>query len=138
MSSVDTTSTGPLTQLSSEEVMFRDAVASFAEAEVRPRVAEMEKAGHLDAALIRGAFELGLMGLEVEEQYGGAGGTLMMVTLAVEALSRVDASAAIIVDVQNTLANYPISRYGNDEQKSKYLSKLTTDTVGAYALSVSP
>src|SRR5678815_281882 len=89
----------------------------------------------LDPALIRAAFELGLMGIEVDEQYGGAAGSLMMVTLAVEAISRVDASSAIIVDVQNTLANYPISRYGNDPQKTRYLTKLTTDTVGAYALS---
>src|SRR5262245_32353252 len=124
--------TGPLTQLSADETLFRDSVAAYADAEVRPRVAAMEKAAHLDPALIRGAFELGLMGLEVEEQYGGAGGTLMMVTLAVEAISRVDASAAIIVDVQNTLVNYPISRYGTHAQKSKYLSKLTSDTVGAY------
>jgi alkylation response protein AidB-like acyl-CoA dehydrogenase len=137
MASVETTTTGtgPLTQLSSEEGLFRDAVTAFAEAEVRPRVTEMEKAAHIDAALIRGAFDLGLMGLEVDEQYGGSGGTMMMVTLAVEAISRVDASSAIVVDVQNTLVNYPIVRYGTDAQKSRYLSKLTTDTVGAYALS---
>jgi alkylation response protein AidB-like acyl-CoA dehydrogenase len=75
------------------------------------------------------------MGIEVEEQYGGAAGSLMMVTLAVEAISRVDASSAILVDVQNTLVNYPIARYGNEAQKARYLSKLTSDTVGAYALS---
>ena len=129
------TTAAPLTTLTPDETLFQESVAAFAEAEVRPRVAAMEKASHLDATLIRGAFELGLMGLEVEEQYGGAGGTLMMVTLAVEAISRVDASSAIIVDVQNTLVNYPISRYGSHAQKSQYLSKLTTDTVGAYALS---
>jgi alkylation response protein AidB-like acyl-CoA dehydrogenase len=95
----------------------------------------MEKAAHLDAALIRGVFGLGLMGLEVEERYGGAAGSLMMVTLAVEAISRVDASSAILVDVQNTLVNYPISRYGSDAQKAQYLTKLSSDTVGAYALS---
>jgi alkylation response protein AidB-like acyl-CoA dehydrogenase len=125
----------PLTTLTPDELLFHDAVSGFAESEVRPRVADMEKAAHLDAALIRAAFDLGLMGIEVEEQYGGAGGTLMMVTLAVEAISRVDASSAILVDVQNTLANYPIARYGTDEQKTRYLTKLTSDTVGAYALS---
>jgi alkylation response protein AidB-like acyl-CoA dehydrogenase len=87
--------------------------------------------------LIPKYFELGLMGIEVPEQYGGAGGTLFMVTLAVEAISKVDASAAIVCDVQNTLVNYPIARYGTDAQKSKYLPMLTSDTVGAYALSES-
>jgi alkylation response protein AidB-like acyl-CoA dehydrogenase len=125
----------PLTSFSSDEQMFQDAVASFAENEVRPRVSAMEKAAHLDPALIRAAFDLGLMGIEVEERYGGASGTLMMVTLAVEAISRVDASAAIIVDVQNTLVNYPIAQNGNEDQKQRYLTRLTTDTVGAYALS---
>jgi alkylation response protein AidB-like acyl-CoA dehydrogenase len=126
---------GPLTVLAQDEVLFQDAVAAFAEAEVRPRITEMEEASHLDPALIRAAFELGLMGIEVGEQYGGAAGSMMLVTLAVEAISRVDASSAIIVDVQNTLVNYPVSRYGNDAQKEHYLSKLTKDTVGAYALS---
>ena len=126
---------GPLTELTADEVLFQDAVAAFAEAEVRPRMAEMEKASHLDPALIRAAFESGLMGIEVGEQYGGAAGSMMMVTLAVEAISRIDASSAIIVDVQNTLVNYPVSRYGSDAQKERYLSRLTNDTVGAYALS---
>ena len=124
-----------LSTLSDEETMFRDAVAEFAEEEVRPRVRAMERAGRLDPEIIPKFFELGLMGIEVSERYGGAGGTLMMVTLAVEALSRVDASAAILMDVQNTLVNYPISRYGSDAQKQKYLPRLTGNTVGAYALS---
>jgi alkylation response protein AidB-like acyl-CoA dehydrogenase len=127
----------PLTLLSEEELMFRDAVAGFAEEEVRPRVAAMESASKIDPALIPKYFELGLMGIEVAEEYGGAGGTLFMVTLAVEEISRVDAAAAIVCDVQNTLVNYPISRYGNDSQKSKYLPLLTSKTVGAYALSES-
>jgi alkylation response protein AidB-like acyl-CoA dehydrogenase len=138
MSQVEKLSTNhspPLTTLSSDELLFQEAVEAFAEAEVRPRVEEMEKAAHLDPALIRAAFELGLMGLEVDEQYGGSGGSLMMVTLAVEAISRIDASSSILVDVQNTLVNYPIARYGNDAQKARYLTKLTGDTVGAYALS---
>ena len=124
-----------LSTLSDEETMFRDAVAEFAEEEVRPRVQAMERAGRLDPEIIPKFFELGLMGIEVPERYGGAGGTLMMMTLAVEAMSRVDASAAILMDVQNTLVNYPITRYGSDAQKQKYLPKLTGETVGAYALS---
>jgi len=126
---------GPLTSLTPDERLFQEAVAAFAKAEVLPRVGTMEKEAHLEESLIQSAFELGLMGIEVDEQYGGAGGSLMMVTLAVEAISRVDASSAILVDVQNTLVNYPIARYGNDAQKSRHLTRLTRDTVGAYALS---
>jgi alkylation response protein AidB-like acyl-CoA dehydrogenase len=125
----------PLTQLSDEELMFRDAVASFAEEEVRPRVKQMEANGKLDTDLIQSCFELGLMGIEVPEALGGAGGSLFMVALAVEEISKVDASAAILVDVQNTLVNYPINRYGSDHIKSTYLPRLTGGTVGAYALS---
>jgi alkylation response protein AidB-like acyl-CoA dehydrogenase len=125
----------PLTQLSDEELMFRDAVAGFAEEEVRPRVKQMEEAGKLDKALIDGVFELGLMGIEVPEALGGAGGSLLMVALAVEEISKIDASAAILVDVQNTLVNYPINRYGTDALKQQYLPRLTDGTVGAYALS---
>src|SRR5688500_10976806 len=127
----------PLTVLSEEESMFREAIAAFADEEVRPRVRDMEKASKIDPTLLPKYFELGLMGIEVPEEYGGAGGSLFMVTLAVEEISKVDASAAILCDVQNTLVNYPINRYGNDEQKSRYLPRLTADTVGAYALSES-
>src|SRR5687767_14602381 len=130
-----TTARPPLTQLSDEELMFRDAVAGFAEEEVRPRVKQMEEAGKLDKAISEGSFELGLMGIEVPEALGGAGGTLMMVALAVEEISKVDASAAILIDVQNTLVNYPINRYGSDALKQQYLPRLTDGTVGAYALS---
>ena len=126
-----------LTILSEEEEMFRDAVKGFAEDEVRPRVMEMEKAGKISSDLLPKYFELGLMGIEVPEEYGGAGGSLFMVTLAVEEISKVDASSAIVCDVQNTLVNYPINRYGTAEQKAKYLQMLTADTVGAYALSES-
>ncbi|MEO5903532.1 MAG: acyl-CoA dehydrogenase [Gemmatimonadaceae bacterium] len=126
-----------LTTLSEEEEMFRDAVAGFVEEEVRPRVVEMETAARIDPTLIPKYFDLGLMGIEVPEEYGGAGGSLFMVTLAVEEISKVDASAAILCDVQNTLVNYPINRYGSDTQKAKYLTRLTSDTVGAYALSES-
>ncbi|HXC24917.1 MAG TPA: acyl-CoA dehydrogenase, partial [Gemmatimonadaceae bacterium] len=128
-------SPSPLTILTEDELMFRDAVAEFATGEVAPRVKAMEQAGKIDPTLIPKCFELGLMGIEVDERYGGASGSLMMVTIAVEELSKVDASAAILCDVQNTLVNYPISRYGNDAQKTKYLSMLTSGTVGSYALS---
>ncbi|HJP84649.1 MAG TPA: acyl-CoA dehydrogenase [Gemmatimonadaceae bacterium] len=131
------TGANALTILSEEEIMFRDAVAAFAQEEVRPRVTEMEKAGKIDPALLPHYFELGLMGIEVPEQYGGADGNLFMVTLAVEEISKIDAAAAIVCDVQNTLVNFPILKYGNDAQKSKYLPQLTSEIVGAYALSES-
>jgi alkylation response protein AidB-like acyl-CoA dehydrogenase len=125
----------PLTILSDDEVLFRDAVAGFAGEEVKPRVSAMERAGKIDPALIKQYFEMGLMGIEVPEQYGGAAGSLMMVAIAVEEISKYDAAAAILVDVQNTLVNYPITRYGSDALKAKYLPRLTSDTIGAYALS---
>ena len=131
------TGSSALTLLSEEEIMFRDAVAGFAEEEVRPRVMEMEKAGKIDPALLPKYFELGLMGIEVPEQYDGAGGTLFMVALAVEEISKIDAAAAIVCDVQNTLVNYPINQYGSEAQKAKYLPMLTSEVVGAYALSES-
>lgn len=125
----------PLTLLSEDETLFRDAVTALAEGQVRPRVMAMEAAGKVDPDLTRQFFDLGLMGIEVPEQYGGAGGTAMMIVLAVEELSKVDASAAIQVDVQNTLVEYPIAAYGTEAQKQKYLARLTGDTMGAYALS---
>ena len=125
----------PLTSLSPEETAFRDAVAAFAEGEVRPRVAAMERAARIDPELIPKYFELGLMGIQVPEQYGGAGGSLMMVTLAVEEISRVDAASAIVVDVQNTLVLYPLLAWGTNEQRERLLPRLCRDTVGAYALS---
>jgi len=125
----------PLTVFTEDEQMFRDAVSAFANDEVRPRVQAMERASKIDADLFPKYFELGLMGIEVPEQYGGAGGTLTMVAIAVEEISKVDASAAIVCDVQNTLVNYPITRYGNDAQRSRYLQRLVGNTIGAYALS---
>jgi alkylation response protein AidB-like acyl-CoA dehydrogenase len=125
----------PLTQLSDEETMFRDAVAGFAADDVKPLVMAMERAGRIDPALVAKYFEMGLMGIEVPESLGGSGGSLMMVALAVEEISKVDAAAAIMVDVQNTLVNFPIARYGSDALKAKYLPRLTSDTIGAYALS---
>jgi butyryl-CoA dehydrogenase len=124
-----------LTVLSEQEAMFRDAVAAFAASEVRPRVRAMEKAKQIDADLIAKCFDLGLMGIEVAEEFGGAGGSLLLVALAVEEVSRVDASAAILVDVQNTLVNHPVARYGSEALKRRYLPRLASRTVGAYALS---
>jgi alkylation response protein AidB-like acyl-CoA dehydrogenase len=124
-----------LTVLSEDETVFRDAVAEFAAGEVKPRVQEMERAGRIDPALVEQYFAMGLMGIEVPEAYGGADGSLMMVALAVEEVSKVDGAAAIMLDVQNTLVNYPINRYGSDALKERYLARLTRDTIGAYALS---
>ena len=135
MSTESAVSNPPLTMLSDDEEAFRDAVAAFAADEVKPRVSAMERAGTIDPALIAKYFEMGLMGIEVPEQYGGAAGSLFMVALAVEEVSKVDAAAAILIDVQNTLVNYPIARYGSDALKAKYLPRLTSDTIGAYALS---
>jgi alkylation response protein AidB-like acyl-CoA dehydrogenase len=125
----------PLTVLSDDELAFRDAVADFTTGEIRPRVQEMERAARLDPTLVPKYFEMGLMGIQVPEEFGGAGGSLMMVTIAVEEISKVDAAAAIMVDVQNTLVLCPMLTYGNDEQKARYLPRLCSDMVGAYALS---
>ncbi len=125
----------PLTMFSEEEELFRAAVADLAESEVRPRVRAMEDAGKIDPALTAKFVELGLMGIELPDEFGGAGGSLMMVAIAVEELSKVDASAAIQVDVQNTLVNYPLYRYGNAEQRARILPRMTSGTIGAYALS---
>ncbi len=134
-SSLPDLSRPPLTMLSEEEALFRAAVADLAESEVRPRVRAMEEAGKIDPALTAKFVELGLMGIELPDEFGGAGGSLMMVTIAVEELSKVDASAAIQVDVQNTLVNYPLYRYGNAEQRARILPRMTSGTIGAYALS---
>jgi len=127
--------TAPLTILSEDESLFRDAVAAFADEQVRPLVAEMERNGSVDPALIAKVFELGLMGIEVDEAHGGAAGSLMMVAIAVEELSKVDASAAILVDVQNTLVEYPLRAYATPAQQAQYLPRLCSTTVGSYALS---
>jgi alkylation response protein AidB-like acyl-CoA dehydrogenase len=125
----------PLSMLSDDESAFRDAVAAFAEGEVRPRVAAMEREAKIDPSLVPKLFELGLMGIQVPEQYGGAGGSVMMVTIAVEEISKVDAAAAIMVDVQNTLVAYPLLAYATEAQKQRYLPLLCNERVGAYALS---
>jgi len=125
----------PLTTLSEDEQMFRASVREFAEGEIRKRVEEMDEQGHLDPALIKQCFELGLMGIETPDEFGGAGGSFFQAILAVEELSRVDASVGVLVDVQNTLVNNAFIRWGNPEQKQKYLPQLASEKVGAYALS---
>ena len=125
----------PLTTLSEDEQMFRASVREFAEGEIRKRVETMDEQGHLDPVLMKQCFEVGLMGIETPEEYGGAGGSFFQAILAVEELSRVDASVGVLVDVQNTLVNNAFLRWGNPEQKKKYLTQLAAEKVGAYALS---
>jgi alkylation response protein AidB-like acyl-CoA dehydrogenase len=125
----------PLVSLTEDEQLFRDNIRQFAEETVRPHVKEMDEKGVFERSLIDQFFQLGIMGIETPEQYGGGGGTFFEAILAVEELSRVDASAGVIVDVQNTLVNNAFIRWGTEAQKKKYLAKLAADTVGAYALS---
>jgi butyryl-CoA dehydrogenase/short/branched chain acyl-CoA dehydrogenase len=125
----------PLTALSEDEEMFRASVREFAEGELRPRVEEMDERGKLDPALIKQCFDLGLMAIETPEEYGGAGASFFTAIVGVEELSRVDPSVGVFVDVQNTLVNNALIRWGNPEQKKKYLTELATERVGAYALS---
>ncbi len=134
---IDTSGIRPLTLLSEEEQLFRASVREFAEEQLRPRVSRMDQEGRIDEDLIRQFFELGLMGVEIPDLHGGAGGSFFMSILAVEELARVDASASVVVDVQNTLVNNAIMRWGTDDQRLKFLPRLAKDTVGAYALSES-
>ncbi len=130
-----TTAPAPLSVLSEEEDLFRQTVREFAETEIGPHVQEMDAEAKFRPELLTKFFELGLMGIEVPEQYGGAGGSIFLATLAIEELARVDASAAIYVDVHNTLFNNALQRWGTDEQKSRYFPRMTSDLLGAFALS---
>src|SRR5213082_3047275 len=125
----------PLTILTEDEILFRDNVRQFAEDKIRPLVKEMDEKGVFDHALLEQFFQLGLMGIEIPEQYGGAGGKFFEAILAVEELSRADASAGVIVDVQNTLVNNALLRWATAKQKKRYLTRMAADTAGAYALS---
>src|SRR5213593_2731313 len=125
----------PLTALSEEEQMFQQSVRDFAVEKIRPLVPQMDHDAKMDPSLIKDFFDLGVMGVEVPDQWGGAGSSFFNAVLVVEELSHVDASCGVLVDVQNTLVNNAILRWGNDDQKSKYFPMLSTDTVGAYALS---
>src|SRR3989440_10521032 len=125
----------PLVALTEDEILFRDNVRQFDDESIRPRVREMDEKAVFDHALIEQFFQLGLMGIEIPEQYGGAGGRFFESILAVEEISRVDPSAGVIVDVQNTLVNNALMRWTNEEQRRRYLPRMVRGTVGAYALS---
>jgi alkylation response protein AidB-like acyl-CoA dehydrogenase len=125
----------PLVALTEDEILFRDNIRQFAEEKIRPLSREMDEKGVFDHGLLEQFFQLGLMGIEIPEQYGGGGGSFFEAIVAVEELSRVDASAGVVVDVQNTLVNNALLRWANEEQKKRYLPKLAAGTVGAYALS---
>src|ERR671919_2431034 len=126
---------GPLTSHSEDEQMFRASVREFAEGEIRPRVEEMDEHAKMAPEVLRQLFDLGLMGIETPEEYEGTGASFFMAIIGVEELSRVDPSVGVLMDVQNTLVNNALVRWGSPEQKKKYLPRLAADTVGAYALS---
>lgn len=135
MSSVLPDARPALTSLTEQELMFQEAVRDFATSEIAPKVMEMDEAQQMDPDIIRQLFELGLMGIEVPESYGGTGADFFTSVLVVEELSKVDPSIGVIVDVQNTLVVNALLKWGTEEQKTKYLTMLAEGTVGAYALS---
>lgn len=124
-----------LSHLSEEEALFRSSVAQFAREQVAPHVRAMDTDGRFPPRLLEHLFGLGLMGVDVAEEYGGQGGTFFQAVLAIEELAKVDAATSVVVDVHNTLVNRAIARWGSAHQKKQYLSRLTADTLGAYALS---
>jgi alkylation response protein AidB-like acyl-CoA dehydrogenase len=124
-----------LTQLGEDEQMFRDTVRRFAVEQIGPLARGMDESQQMDAGLIKKLFDLGLMGIEIPEQYGGAGGNFFNAILAVEEISAVDPSVGVMVDVQNTLCINALVRWANEEQKKRYLTRLASDTIGSYALS---
>jgi alkylation response protein AidB-like acyl-CoA dehydrogenase len=132
---IEQAAAGPLTLLSEEEKLFQSTVRKFAREQITPYVREMDEAGVFRKEIIRQFFELGLMGIEIPEEYGGQDGTFFQAVLLVEEIAAVDPAAAVIVDVQNTLVNNAVLRWANDEQKRRYLPRLAADTVGCYALS---
>lgn len=125
----------PLTSFTEDEILFRDNIRQFAEEKVRPLAKEMDEKGVFDEELLHQFFQLGLMSIEIPEQYGGGAGKFFDAILAVEELSRADASAGVVVDVQNTLVNNALLRWTTDDQKKRYLPRMACDTIGAYALS---
>jgi alkylation response protein AidB-like acyl-CoA dehydrogenase len=125
----------PLTVLAEDEIILRDSVYEFADAQIRPLVREMDEHAKVPRALVDQLFELGVMGIEIPEAYGGGGASFFHAVLVVEALSRVDPSISVLVDVQNTLVNNAFIRWGTDDQKQRFLPRLSSTTVGAYALS---
>ena len=125
----------PLTHLNGEEQLFRDTVRRFAKEQIAPLVREMDDAAVLNKALLKQLFELGLMGIEIPEEFGGQGGNFFQCVLAIEELSAVDPAVGVVADVQNTIVNNAIVRWGSRDLQSRYLTRLAADTVGAYALS---
>src|SRR5437667_4288493 len=125
----------PLTVLSEDEELFRDSCRGFAEERIKPLVQKMDEDAKLEQSIIPELFDLGLMGIHNPEEFGGGAGSFFMSVLAVEEISRVDASFGVFIDVQNTLVNNAVMRWANDEQKRAYLPRLAKDLVGAYALS---
>jgi len=128
-------STPALTSLSEEERLVRDSVYEFADREIRQLVREMDEHAKIPRPLIDKLFALGVMGIEIPESHGGGGAGFFHAVLAVEALSRVDPSIGVLVDVQNTLVDNALLRWGSDDQKRLYLPRLASTSVGAYALS---
>jgi butyryl-CoA dehydrogenase len=126
-----------LTMLSEDEIAFRDAVREFAENEIKPYVTEMDHKAEMRSDIVKKLFEMGLMGVENPEKYGGSGATFTMACLAVEELGRVDGSVSVLMDVQNTLVTNAFLKWGNESIKDKYLPKLAKEWVGAYALTES-
>jgi len=124
-----------LTILSDDEKMFQEAVAGFAKDRIGPHVSRMDREACIDPSLLPQLFQMGLMGIEIPEEYEGAGGSFMTAILAIEALAAVDPSISVMVDVQNTLVINALINYGNEDQKRKYLPKLANEWVGSYALS---
>ncbi len=125
----------PLLVWTEDDEMFRSAVAGFARKEIAPRARAMDEAGRLDPALLPQLFEMGLMGIEIPEGYGGQGGTFTQALLAIEEIAKADPAVAVVVDVQNTLVNCALQQWGTEEQKRQWLPRLAADTVGAFALS---
>ena len=125
----------PLTTLTEDEILFRDNIRQFADEKVRPLVKEMDEKGVFEKDLLDDFFQLGLMGIEIPEQYGGGGAKFFESILAVEELSRVDASSGVIVDVQNTLVNNALLRWATEDQKKRLLPRMASEMIGAYALS---
>jgi butyryl-CoA dehydrogenase/short/branched chain acyl-CoA dehydrogenase len=125
----------PLSRLTEDEQLFRDSVRSFAQDTIQPLVREMDEQQHFADGLLEQLFSLGLMGIEIPAEYGGSGGTFFEAVLAVEEVSTIDPSVGVLVDVQNTLCINALLRWGNAEQKQRFLPRLATNTVGAYALS---
>jgi butyryl-CoA dehydrogenase len=134
----DVTNARPaLTTLSEDETAFRDAVRAFAESEIKPHVTHMDEKAEMNKDILKKLFEMGLMGIETPEKYGGAGSTFTMACLAVEEIGRVDGSVSVLVDVQNTLTTNAFLKWGTEAQKEKYLGAMASKWVGAYALSES-